>query len=104
MDPEVRAAKKARITFGMLSILKTKSDIVSTHLRLWAENKDSFIRLHGQDVYDQKIVELLGKLPDPVQDLLAEIEATESTAAAPVDEEQDEDSLDEPVERDLADV
>ena len=81
MDPEVRAAKKARITFGMLSILKTKSDVISTHLRLWAENKESFIRIHGQDTYDQKIVELLGKLPDPVQDLLAEVESAEPADA-----------------------
>lgn len=76
MDPEVRAAKRARITFGMLNVLRSRSDIVSMQLKLWAENKDAYISIHGEDAYNRKIVQLLGKLPDPVQDDFDALEET----------------------------
>ena len=77
MDPEVRAAKRARITFGMLNVLRSRSDIVSMQLKLWAENKDAYtISIHGEDAYNHKVVELLRKLPDPVQDDFDALEET----------------------------
>ena len=68
--PEYQLQKRMRFSMAQVSIIKSQSDIVSLQLKLYTENNDSFVNRHGEAEYDNKINELLKKLPDPVQDLL----------------------------------
>jgi len=51
-------------------LIKSKNDLVATQLKLYNNNKASFIAALGQEAYDKKIIELLNKLPDPEQVLI----------------------------------
>ena len=48
-----------------MSLIKSRNDVVATQLRLYNDNKDAFVAAMGEDTYNNKIIELLGKLPDP---------------------------------------
>jgi hypothetical protein len=48
-----------------MSLIKSRNDLVATPLQLYNNNKESFIAAMGQEAYDNKIIELLDKLPDP---------------------------------------
>ncbi len=72
IDPEYKLLKKIKLNCGQLSVLKNQSDIVSMQLRMFAENKESYVKIHGEDEYDEKITTLLGKLPDPVVSLMGD--------------------------------
>jgi argininosuccinate lyase len=60
-----RSERRIRTSIGEMSVIKSRNDIVATQLRLYNDNKDSFIAAMGEDAYNNKIIELLGKLPDP---------------------------------------
>ncbi len=49
-----------------MSLIKSRNDVVATQLWLYNDNKDAFIAAMGEDVYNNRIIELLGKLPDPL--------------------------------------
>ena len=48
-----------------MSVIKTQNDIVSTQLCLYNKNRDAFVTAMGEAVYNDKIIELLKKLPEP---------------------------------------
>ena len=48
-----------------MSVIKSQNDIVSVQLRLYNENRETFIATMGEGTYNQKIIDLLNKLPDP---------------------------------------
>ena len=48
-----------------MSVIKAQNDIVSTQLRLYNENRDAFVAAMGEAEYNNKIIELLKKLPEP---------------------------------------
>ena len=81
-DLEYQLQKRMRFSIAQVSIIKSQSDIVSLQLKLYTENKDSFVNRHSEEEYDNKINDLLKKLPDPVQDLLAQV-ATAPVPAPP---------------------
>ncbi len=48
-----------------MSVIKAQNDIVSTQLCLYNENRDAFVAAMGEVVYNNKIIELMKKLPEP---------------------------------------
>ena len=60
-----QADQRIRTNIGEMSIIKSKNDVVATQLGLYNANKDAFIAAMGEDAYNKRIIELLGKLPDP---------------------------------------
>ncbi len=48
-----------------MSVIKVKNDIVLTQLCLYNENRDEFVAAMGEAEYNNKIIELLKKLPEP---------------------------------------
>ena len=48
-----------------MSVIKAQNDIVSTQLRLYNENRDAFVAAMGEAEYNNNIIELLKKLPEP---------------------------------------
>ena len=50
---------------GEMSVIKSENEVVLSQLRLYNENKESFISAMGEEAYDNKIMELLEKLPNP---------------------------------------
>jgi hypothetical protein len=50
-----------------MRLIKLRNDLVATQLQLCNKNKESFIAAMGQEAYDNKIIELFDKLPDPEQ-------------------------------------
>lgn len=57
--------KRIRNQIGHMSVIKAQNDIVSTQLRLYNENRDAFVAAMGEAEYNNKIIELLKKLPEP---------------------------------------
>ena len=47
------------------SLIKSRNNLVATQLKLYNNNKSSFVAAMGIEEYDNKIIELLNKLPDP---------------------------------------
>lgn len=70
-DPDYQLHKKMRLSHAHMAIIKSQSDVVSLQLKLFSDNKDTFVESHGIAEYNKKIVGLLGKLPDPVVNLLS---------------------------------
>ena len=48
-----------------MSVIKVQNDIVSTQLCLYNENRDAFVATMGEAEYNNNIIELLKKLPEP---------------------------------------
>jgi len=48
--------------------------MISKQLTLYSQNKDVYVRMFTQDVYDKKVVELLAKLPNPVAGMMRDDE------------------------------
>lgn len=91
-DPYYHQEKKLRIMVVRTNILKEQNDMISTQCTLLANNEALFVRVHGQAAYDKKLCELLAKLPDPVQALLADVEVPmEPSLAVPQDSTSDDD-------------
>ena len=57
--------KRIQNQIGHMSIIKAQNDIVSTQLCLYNENRDAFVAAMGEAEYNNKIIELLKKLPEP---------------------------------------
>ena len=57
--------RQIRTNIGEMSILKSRNDVVATQLGLYNANKEAFIAAMGEEAYNKRIIELLGKLPDP---------------------------------------
>ena len=68
-DPYFHQEKKLRLMVVNTSILEKRGDMISKHLTLLAKNESSFVRMNGQEAYDEKVNKLLSSLPDPVQAL-----------------------------------
>ena len=71
-DPYYHREKKLRLMVVNTSILEKQNDMISKQLTMLSNNEASFIRRNGQSAYDDKVDDLLTKLPDPVQALLVE--------------------------------
>ena len=50
---------------GHMSVIKAQNDFVSTQLHLYNENRDAFVVAMGEAEYNNRIIELLKKLPEP---------------------------------------
>jgi hypothetical protein len=48
-----------------MSLIKLRNDVIATQLPLYNDNKSSFVAAIGKEAYNNKMIELLGKLPDP---------------------------------------
>ncbi|KAL3801992.1 hypothetical protein HJC23_010336 [Cyclotella cryptica] len=59
-----------------VALVKSQNDLVSSQLRLYQENKDSFISIMGEEKYHETIMSLLKKLPDP--DVLRTLQTEEN--------------------------
>lgn len=57
-----------------MEIISSQSDVISLQLKLFQENKETYIAKNGEDAFNAKITALLEKLPDPVVNLMAEHE------------------------------
>ena len=57
--------KRIHVNIGETSLIKSRNDLVATQLQLYNNNKSSFVAAIDQEAYDNKIIELLKKLPDP---------------------------------------
>ena len=82
-DPCFHREKKLRLMIVNTSILEKQNDMISKQLALFTQNEAAFVRLQGQPSFDNKLNELPGKLPDPVQAMLFDdsnpIESPESS-------------------------
>ena len=65
-DPYYHEEKKARLTYLNLSLVEKQSESVSKNLAMFERFKESFIRLNGEEAYDEKVNELLSQLPSTV--------------------------------------
>ena len=48
-----------------MSVIKAQNDVVSTQLRLYNKNRAAFVAALGEEEYNNKIIALLKKLPEP---------------------------------------
>jgi hypothetical protein len=64
-DKDDVRVRRIRANIGETSLIKSRNDLVATQLQLYNNNKSSFVAAMGEEVYDNKIIELLSKLPDP---------------------------------------
>ncbi|KAL3788792.1 hypothetical protein HJC23_006245 [Cyclotella cryptica] len=76
LDKDEERQRKTRYTIGQMTVVKSQNDLVSSQLRLYQENKDSFISIMGEEKYHETIMSLLKKLPDP--DVLRTIQTEET--------------------------
>jgi thymidine kinase len=64
-DKDDVRVRRIRANIGETSLIKSRNDLVATQLQLYNNNKSSFVAAMGVEAYDNKIIELLSKLPDP---------------------------------------
>ena len=64
-DDESKAQKRISNKIGEMSVIKSENEVVLSQLHVYNENKESFVRAMGEEAYDNKIMELLEKLPNP---------------------------------------
>ena len=57
--------RSIRNNMGKMSLIKSRNDVVAIQLHIYNINKSSFVAAMGEEAYDNKIIELLNKLPDP---------------------------------------
>ena len=62
--------KRARLQVVNVPILEKQNDMISKQLALLTKNKNVCIRKCNEKTYDNKVVALLEKLPDPVADMI----------------------------------
>ena len=74
MDTEYYQYKRIRLNKTQMEIITSQSDVISLQLRLFQENKETFVARNGEYAFNEKITTLLDKLPDPVIDLMKENE------------------------------
>jgi hypothetical protein len=60
-----RSDGRIRTNIGEMSLIKSRNDVVATQLWLYIDSKDAFVAAMGEDAYNNKTIELLGKLPNP---------------------------------------
>ena len=90
-DEEDTTHKRLRNHIGMMSVIKSQNDVVSVQLCLYNENRQAFIATMGEDAYNQKIIDLLNKLPDPsaVNNLAGDTASTSVDVASSVGDSAD---------------
>ena len=66
-DLDVQLQNKLRLTLESVGIIKNQSDVVRMQVKLYTDNQESFGRQMGQDAYVEKIIDLVGKLYNPVR-------------------------------------
>ena len=71
-DYYFRKEKKARLQVVNVAILEKQNDMISKQLTLLTESKDVFVRKFSQQEYDNKVIALLEKLPNPIADMLGD--------------------------------
>ena len=65
LESEDETHKRIRNQIGQMSVIKAQNDVVSTQLRLYNKNRAAFVAALGKDEYNNKIIDLLKKLPEP---------------------------------------
>ena len=70
LDPYYHREKKLRLMVVNVAILEKQSNMISKHLAMLTQGKESFLQEHSQAEYDSKVNKLLKALPDPVQALM----------------------------------
>ena len=63
-DDDSKAQKRIRNKIGEMSVIKSENEVVLSQLHVYNENKESFVRAMGEEAYNNKIMELLEKLPN----------------------------------------
>ena len=92
-DSLFRKEKRARLQVVNVAILEKQNDIISKQLALLTANKDVFVRKYNEKAYNDKVVALLGKLPDPVADMMNDAaDDSDGTGDLLDPEEADEDT------------
>ena len=51
---------------GEMSLIKSRNDVVTVQLPLYKDNKSLFDATMSEEAYNNKIIELLNTLPDPL--------------------------------------
>jgi len=65
-DPDFLEERKIRMmAYARTNITRAQHSAVNTQLMLYTTHKDSYVAKLGQEAYGTKVIELLGKLPDP---------------------------------------
>ena len=64
-DDESKAQKGIRNKICEMSVIKSENEVGFSQLRVYNENKESFVRAMGEEAYNNKLMELLDKLPNP---------------------------------------
>ena len=73
-DPYAQKKKKSPLQVVNIAILEKQNDMILKQLTLYSQNKDVYVCMFTQDVYDQKVDKLLEKLPNPVADMMRDNE------------------------------
>jgi hypothetical protein len=82
-DPEFRMFKRIKLNKTQMEIISSQSDVISLQLKLFQENKETFVAKNGEDAFNEKITALLEKLPDPVVNVLEEHEEPQQPNGSP---------------------
>jgi len=64
-DDDSKAQKRICKKISEMSVIKSENEVFLSQLRVYNESKESFVRAMGEEAYDNKIMELLEKLPNP---------------------------------------
>ena len=64
MDDD-RTDRQIRNNIGEMCLIKSRNEVLATQLQLYNDNKAAFVAAMGEEACNNKIIELLGKLPDP---------------------------------------
>jgi len=64
-DDKSRTQKRIHNKIGEMSVIKSENEVVLSQLRAYNKNKESFVRAMGEGAYNNTIMELLEKFPNP---------------------------------------
>lgn len=73
-DPAYQVFKRIKLNKTQSDIAKSQTETISLQIRLFQENKQTYIDEHGVDAYNRKVNTLIDKFPDPVADVMKEHE------------------------------
>ena len=64
MDDDI-TDRRIHKNIGEMCLIKSRNDVVATLLWLYNDIKAAFVAAMGEEAYNNNIIELLSKLPDP---------------------------------------
>jgi hypothetical protein len=64
-DPMNQQYKRIKLTQAHLDVISAQNSSIAAQLKLYNDNRDSYIKVMSEDQYNKVITDLLAKLPNP---------------------------------------